>query len=373
MRKTNVFVGPVTCKEVTGKTRVFAEVDNMPLWFESADIQLTPSAEAFASALLLPAVVRRLNLHFSDPLDATWLENSKEIQDVFCECWGFSPITLNAKEVNTHTSPQRNKTALLFTAGADSFFTLLTYPSDIDYLVFVEGYDLKLDEQKKERMNDIKLSLKAIADYKNARLIVIKTNLRDHSLARKKYKVTHPGALSSIGHLIPDVNKLLISSSHTYSYQKPVGSHWKIDPFFSSSILNIICFGAEYNRVEKLRRIAHESIVHKHLRVCIKPDIHTFNCGQCEKCIRTILSLLSCKQLKHFKHLNQPDNLTQAINHIPYASNYNRLEYHDLLKHDFDQTIKLAIEQLIKKSSRTHIRPLKKLLNILQRKLEVSL
>lgn len=51
-----VRVSNISAATGQGTYRVMAEVDGVPLWYESDDIQLSVSPEAFATALLVPGL-----------------------------------------------------------------------------------------------------------------------------------------------------------------------------------------------------------------------------------------------------------------------------------------------------------------------------
>ena len=95
---------------------------------------------------------------------------------------------------------------------------------------------------------------------------------------------------------------------------------WDIDPFFSSSVLAIDHIGVELWRADKLRAIAHEDIVRRHLRVCWENRSAEANCCRCEKCVRTMLILTTCGQLENFPQFHGGRGLLSAIerlSHVP--------------------------------------------------------
>ena len=64
----------------SGAHRVSADIDGLPLWFESADLELAPSPEAFASAMLIPALSKGESVVLQEPCDPQWLDNVEALQ-----------------------------------------------------------------------------------------------------------------------------------------------------------------------------------------------------------------------------------------------------------------------------------------------------
>ncbi|HEY8299995.1 MAG TPA: hypothetical protein VIF65_05920 [Methyloceanibacter sp.] len=60
----------------SGGSRVEADIDGEPLWFDSDDAPLTPSPEGFASALLIAAATRGEPLEIDAAVDRSWLEQA---------------------------------------------------------------------------------------------------------------------------------------------------------------------------------------------------------------------------------------------------------------------------------------------------------
>ena len=91
-----------------------------------------------------------------------------------------------------------------------------------------------------------------------------------------------------------------MSSSIANDDDSPWGSHWKLDPLWSSSRLEVVYFGADHRRAEKVVAIAREPLARQYLRVCWEHRDARANCSKCEKCIRTRLVLASVGALDDF-------------------------------------------------------------------------
>ena len=179
---------------------------------------------------------------------------------------------------------------LCFTAGLDSFHSLLVGDPRPTSLVFAVGYDVPLDDHA--RLADLLPRLHAVADGESLSLLVVETDLRRHPLfAAASWERTHGGALAALGHLV-GAGTLLISASATTGTDWPWGSHPNLDPCWSSSRTAVrhVGFGAT-SRFAKVAAVGHHPLVREHLRVCWERRTATGNCGRCGKCVVTMAAL----------------------------------------------------------------------------------
>jgi hypothetical protein len=334
-----------------GISRISAEVAGEVLWFESGDIELQSSAEGFVSALLVSALRKKTNIVIDGVVDKTWLSNVHGAMKQFGKWWGHRRISISAMQGKASRGEKGQKTALCFSGGVDSFHILLCCAQPIDYLVFIHGYDIPLGDTV--RLNAYLPCLKAIAEKTGARLIIIRTNIREHNFFRAVSWLRSYGcALAAISHFMTDVGKFIIAASYPYNYSTASGSHWKTDPLFSSSYVDIIHGGAWAGRNEKIRSIADEPLARKYLRVCWEHRNESINCCQCEKCIRTMLSLEQCKKLCFFETFPLKDNLLQYLQELPRLEEhlipiYNRLF---VWQRGLDPVLEKAIYALLRRS-----------------------
>jgi len=75
------------------------------------------------------------------------------------------------------------------------------------------------------------------------------------------------------------------------------GSSSLLDPYYSSSQLQVFHHGAYMTRLERTRLVADWPVGLDNLRVCVNDVRGTGNCGTCEKCIRTKLTLVALGKL----------------------------------------------------------------------------
>ncbi|HKT06841.1 MAG TPA: hypothetical protein VJR24_03005 [Gemmatimonadaceae bacterium] len=311
-----LLISAVQRRTTNASSRVSAVVGDSEVWFESDDVALRPSVEAFVSAFLIPSAARGLRLEATGAADTAFAASLPKVLDITRRWWGYGValprLDTATVDPNPH-SPAAGRTALCFGGGVDSFYTLLASGRRVDDLVFVHGFDMPLTDLA--RAAAVEETLREIAGVLGARAIVIRTNLRTHAPFRAaSWDRTHGGALAAVGHLLADESAtMLISASFYHGGWHPWGSAWQLDPLWSGNGLTIEHIGAELSRADKLRVLRDEPLVRRHLRVCWanRPDL--LNCSRCEKCIRNQVILSGLGVLEHFRTFESPDTLAARI------------------------------------------------------------
>jgi len=349
-------ISPITTASDQGVHRVCADVEGEPLWFESADVALSPSPEAFASAMLIPAIARGETLILEDSLSAAWLSNISRILPVFREWWDYPEAAPQPAGVTRDNATRMESTALCFSGGVDSFYTLLRSGYAIDYLVFVIGFDMGMDDVA--RAAAFESALRAVAAEAGARPVVVRSNIRKHPVFESvSWEHTHGGAMAAVGHLLSGAaGQLLISSSRSRDDRAPWGSHWMIDEFWSSERLRVVHIGAELKRRQKLPRIAAEPLVRNHLRVCWENHAPAGNCSRCEKCVRTRLALLDCGELANFPVFEGEESLARHIDALPPLRNKLLIHRRLVNQDNISPEIRQALRGLIERTDRAKFR-----------------
>ncbi|HXE60254.1 MAG TPA: hypothetical protein VN607_06085 [Gemmatimonadaceae bacterium] len=312
-------ISPVQCRTTSPSSRVAAIVGDSEVWFESDDVALRPSVEAFVSAFLIPSVAARLRLDATGPVDAAFAASMSTVLDIAHRWWGYDPMLprLDTRCVDRDPqSPAAGRTALCFSGGVDSFHTLLASGRKIDDLVFVRGFDMPLADVA--RAEAVEEQVREIAGVVGARAIIVRTNLRAHPPFRAaRWDRTHGGALAAVGHLLAGhADTLLISASFSHKGWHPWGSAWQLDPLWSGNGLTVEHIGAELNRAEKLRVLRDEPLVRRHLRVCWENRTEALNCSRCEKCIRNQVVLGGLGVLEHFRVFEPPATLAARVDQV---------------------------------------------------------
>ena len=214
-RHREIVVSSVRTESDGGVHRVIADVDGIPLWFESSDAELFARPEAFGSALLLTSQHHGRRLVIESPVCRRWAENIRGVIAKWESWWGYTPLEPAVETIDVGQSLNSKATALCFSGGVDSFYYLHTGPRP-DFLVAVHGFDIPLDDRV--RMAGLERTLSAAADSVSARPIVIRTNLREHPVngRPKLWERSHGGALAAIGHVLGrNISRLIISSTYS--------------------------------------------------------------------------------------------------------------------------------------------------------------
>ena len=345
--KPSVRITNIRSSNENGVQRVCAEVNGKTVWFESEDSILRISPEAFACAFLIPAMKLGGALCVEGDVSNVWKKNTDALQQLFSEWWGFPTIGIEAGRCEQ--AAVSGRTALFFSGGVDSFYSLLRSEMAIDELILVHGFDLALDET--ERFQDIRQHLAAVAEACGKPLRIIKTNLREHPLIEQAgWGKTHGGALAAVAHSLDGVSSVVVSSSYSRKISTPWGSHWQSDRFWSSEQMQLIHFGELVLRSDKMRSIADEPLVQQHLRVCWKNRNEHLNCCSCEKCVRTMILLESVGKLRNFRSFPLKDDLPEMIRTVRYAQVGLLPVYEDFLKRDLPEVTRKEIRALLRRS-----------------------
>jgi hypothetical protein len=294
------------------------------------------------------------------------------------KCWHphLHVISIDAEVVDTkrHECPER--TAVFFSGGVDSFFTLLWHSDNnnsskrfhINDLLCIWGFDVPLSNQKaffqmRERLEKVAFSF-------DKELIDIATNLRDTRWQKTDWGyLSHGCALVSVAlSLEKRFSKILIGSTGGYKDLNPWGSHIITDPLLSTSMTEIIHDGAFFNRVQKTEFVAKSEVALKSLRVCWKSRSDE-NCCACNKCYRTMITLELLGELDRCSTFNISKVDIGKVEKV-YSPHYYDIEYYSEIsslavsKGRLD--ISKAIDRSLKNSSR--LNRLLKIIRSLQNK-----
>lgn len=315
-----LLISDVQRRTTNATSRVSAVVGDSEVWFESDDVALRPSIEVFVSPFLIPSAARGVRLEATGAVDAAFAASMPKVLDIAHRWWGYDIVLPRLDTVAVDSNPHlpaAGRTALCFSGGVDSFYTLLAAGRRVDDLVFVHGFDMPLTDLA--RAAAVEESLREIAGVLGARPIVIRTNLRTHAAFRvASWDRTHGGALAAAGHLLADESAtMLVSASFHRGGWRPWGSSRHLDPLWSGNGLTIEHVGADLSRGDKLRLLRDEPLVRRYLRVCWanRPDL--LNCSRCEKCIRNQVILAGLGVLEHFRTFESPDTLAARIAEVP--------------------------------------------------------
>jgi hypothetical protein len=288
------------------RTRLQAEIRSQrggsdSCWFEveaSHTEHLSLSGNPWLAAFLPIAATLGEPLIIGNPVDSSLLENAKRLLAIWKEWYPtLSDVSVEC-DTDNRRIPRRDRAAVLFGGGVDSFFTLLSRETEdlpdqvgrIDDLLTVCGFDIPLS--RAEDCARIRSTRRAIAESFGKGNIDIWTNLRETQFQKAPWgRLSHGAALAAVGLMFERrYDSILLPSTHRADHVVPWGSHPLTDPLFSTRDVKIIHDGSAYSRVEKTEHIVKWDVPLETLRVCAYSR-SAENCSECVKCFRTMATL----------------------------------------------------------------------------------
>ena len=336
-------------EKLDGFWRSSVVFDGEKVWFESENAPLKMSGEALGCAVLIPILLQGLRIELSEPVCAEWKENVEQLTTLLGEAWGVStalPITAQTTVRAAAAGRQRGQ---FFSAGVDSFYELLTAETAPDALICLQGFDMDLGETA--RYGRLQETVREVCADKKLESVFLRTNIKQHSVIDGiSWDDAHGGVLAAIGHLLSaKFHSVVIPPSWGQSSWRSLwGSHWRIDPLWSSKVLKIVHGDATTSRTERIRKISEEPLVQRHLRVCWSSRVSYGNCSSCAKCVRTMAVLHDCGQLENFPVFDTSVPIWQRIDQVPFVSRTST--YEELLEKSLEPKFEQAIRRLIKRS-----------------------
>jgi hypothetical protein len=355
--------------QTSGGSRVTAIVAGAPLWFESQDVVLRPSPEAFATLMFLPALITAARVVADSPLDEHWLTNTRKVPALLHDWWGYADAYPVLADRAGGAIPNRlQQRALLFSGGVDSMYEFLRSMHEIDALVFVHGFDIGIDDA--HRASEFEKSVRRLAAQTGKRAVILRTNVRRHRVFRHfDWERTHGAALAAVGHVLSgEIGHLRVASSWSYAEPEPWGSRWDLDPLWSSGQLAVEHADASLTRQQKIATIASQPLAQQHLRVCWENLTAAGNCCRCTKCLRTMLSLKACGVLDRFETFERDVNIVARLDAVPSMSpklrGRARAQLDELQKWP---ELRAALERLIDREPTRRSHPMRRLRTTLRR------
>jgi hypothetical protein len=250
------------------------------------------AGDALLAFLLVPAMASGEVLDLARlSVSRKLLETSDRIQEIYRE-WseGLSRVVVKAgSEVR---EPDGEGSALFFSAGVDSWFSLLTASeagSRPTHLLFLVGFDM--EARHRQRVAQAMQAAREAARRYGAALVVCRSNVRELSDRLAQWSLYHGGYLAGVALALGGVlESCYISASNSPDSIRHWGSHPELDALWSTESLRFAQAGFETNRFEKIARIAADDLALRTLRVCWQP-VDEYNCGRCPKCALTMTAL----------------------------------------------------------------------------------
>lgn len=258
--------------------------------FASDDVALRANAATEIAVGLLPTMRRGGALAVDGTIDSRLRRALDTIQDIQA-AWvpNLRRVDLHCAVAAPSVEPG-DRVGCFFTGGVDSFYTLLKHQDTITDLIFVHGYDVRLDDLSLRRK--VSDTVREVAATLGKGVVEVETDLRAFLDPHVGWGAAHGAALAAVGHLLRgDFGKIYIASSYSYADLFPWGSHPLLDPLWSDRLVAFVHDGCEARRHEKVGFIAAHDVALRHLRVCWKNTEGVYNCGRCGKCLRTMINL----------------------------------------------------------------------------------
>jgi hypothetical protein len=185
------------------------------------------------------------------------------------------------------------ETMAFFSAGVDSYFTVLRHP--VKHFVNVLGFDMPLTKEPAFQRHCERLA--RIAKELSGELIPVRTNIR-----QTRWRSCHwqklgfgPALAATALAMERRFSRVLLPGSVDFRNLFPWGSHPLSDPLLSTSKTRIVHDGSAYTRTEKIDFISRNELALRTLHVCFRGQDglgqDDTNCCHCEKCYRTMTVL----------------------------------------------------------------------------------
>jgi hypothetical protein len=232
---------------------------------------------------------------------------------------------------------------MFFTGGVDSFYTLLRRGQTLERLVFVDGFDLGLEQRA--RFAPVRATLETVARETGLRVEFPRTNIRrDPTFATLPWGTTFGAALAAVGHMLAtSTSRILMASS---SVDANWGSTPELDPLWSSGAVAFVHDGTETDKYGKMRAIADWPLAMRFLRVCFAPRRAGLNCGICEKCVRTQAMFAAIGRHDRLRTF-PPGSLQERIDAVPYVPAINRPGWRITSERLGDPRLAAAIDRML--------------------------
>ena len=262
------------------------------VFFDSPRAPLSGSVEAAVCMSVLGAMRQGLQIVIDDPVSRTFLINQQQLVSIFTGWFAqYKRPEWHAKLIRKAHASGATRVGSFFTGGVDSFYTFLKNKSDITDLIYVHGYDVRLEDTQKRLA--ISAMGAAVERETGVRFIEIETNAVRLFKDYGKWGLHgHGYGLGTIVRLLEGyLERIYIPSSFAEAELMPWASHPATDVLFSDEAVTVIHDGCEAARTQKLQSIANSAMALQHLRVCWEKLEGAYNCGRCEKCLRTMTTL----------------------------------------------------------------------------------
>jgi hypothetical protein len=252
------------------------------------------AADSLLAAALLPAMATAARLRTEEPISAALATGLEKVQTVLSAWYPeLTHIQVDAPVRPSTTTRDGELVAAFFSGGVDSFYTALKRRRELNALVFIHGFDIRLDRAAvRSRCSQL---ARAAAGALGLPLVEVETNLRPFSRSYVGWGAYHGSALASVALFLSGrFSRIYVPGSLSYDSHFPHGSHPLLDPLWTTPEVELVYDGFEANRYEKTSLVGGSKVAMRFLRVCNRnasDPAAGVNCGRCEKCLRTMTAL----------------------------------------------------------------------------------
>jgi hypothetical protein len=205
---------------------------------------ISKDSSAFLAAALPLAMIKKEKLEIDGLVSVSINRQLPRIMDII-QSWDYDMKAVEVKiEKTSSISSKERNIGCFFSGGADSFYTYLKNKKSIDTLIFVHGFDIKVDNQ--ELFNVIEKNISEIAKSENKRLIKIKTNIREIFDRYIDWDYSHAFAVSSVSLLLNQGFSEIYASCGLPNKNTDHGSMTpELDPLWSTEGTRIHHYGCD--------------------------------------------------------------------------------------------------------------------------------
>lgn len=232
------------------------------------------------------------DIHVKGSLSETFHKGVEGVIDLYARHFpGYSKVALTADRLYQASPVETGRRGAFFSGGVDSFFTLHKGQSRFTDLIYIHGFDVRLDDL--ERRSAIHRMGSSVAEAMGMRFLEFESNLGKVIQSFGEWpQHGHGLGLACIARsLSGELESVTIPGTHSIASQKPWGSWLETDPLFSDEKMGVEHDACEAERIDKLRVLAQFPLALRNLRVCWERVDGMYNCCRCEKCLRTMVSL----------------------------------------------------------------------------------
>lgn len=322
-------------RELSGRVAFEArESETRRIWILRPDPgpSLPGLADPFVPPLFVAAMALGEDLHVRAPVSEALLEAATDRLGPRLLAWHdrLAPVRVHAEtRVTEAPGAEDAEAASLFSAGVDSWHTLLARHAEIDALVHIHGFEIPVEHHA--AWTQVHDHVRRIAADRGLDVLPVRTNALDVALLTVGARLRREGRpwrkfgtdawygsmLVGVGlALRPRLARLVVPGSWSQSVDYPVASHPLMEPAWSTASMRFELDGFAVDRVDKVRHLVQNAPeVVPELRVCIDTSGRVrerLNCGRCIKCVRLMMELrvAGCRDADHL--FAEPVDLRRA-------------------------------------------------------------